>query len=134
MDLQFEEKTWSTILEDDVPAYPPIPKNCKFSVNQIEAIDQDVDRITLEMICSVIRLDKLDDESDSAVTDFYNVNIATIFPKKSPSQQINLNFSQYNSASFKAVGGKLALSGVYNNSEVDEIVQEFNEEEENQGK
>ena len=129
MDLEFEEKIWTAILNDDEPAYLPIPKNCKFSINQIEAIDQNSERISLEMICSVVRADKIDDENDAAVTDIHKVNIATIFPKKSPTQQVNLNFSEYNAVSFRAVGGKLSLSGVYNNSDANEVVQEFNEEE-----
>lgn len=130
MNLDFPEKWWTMILNNDEPSRPPVPTGSKFCVTQVEALDTNADRITLEMIVQTIRIDKVDDETDSAVTDISKVNIATLFPKKSTTQTVSIEFSQYNDVSFKATGGKLCLSGVYDNSEANGVMQDFAEEEE----
>ena len=130
MECQFTEKFWTMKLEDGNPQYPPIPKSCKFVVNQIEALTKDSERIVVEMMCDVIRMDMVDDENDAAVTDISRVNIARIFPKKKADVKVNLQFSQLNSAMFCATGGDVAISGVYSTDEDNQVLEDFTNETE----
>ena len=74
-------------------------------------------------------MDKVDDETDSAVTDVAKVNIAAIFPKKKSDLRVNIPFSYLNTCLIGCNGGRVAVSGVYNNSQND-VMREFDEEEE----
>jgi hypothetical protein len=129
MECQFAEKWWTMTLKDGAPEYPPIPKSCMFSVKQIEALTKNSEKITIEMMYDVIRMDKVKDEGDTAVTDVARVNIATIFPKRKADAKVNLQFSQLNSAMFGVSGGDVVISGAYSTDGCDEVMENFENEE-----
>ena len=81
-------------------------------VTRIQAESTDFQKIAVEAIAQVVRLDKIDDENDSAVSDFIGFTVGTVFPSR-PSTNVNVQFSYLNSLSFQATGGDVVISGLF---------------------
>ena len=107
-----QQKRWDLLLNDDEPSMIPIPEGVNFIINQFHVESFNSKFVTIELIADTIRMDKLDDDDDEAVTKIDNIILATIFPKN-PDFSCQIPFSQYNRASLKAFGGKVFISGIF---------------------
>ena len=85
---------------------------CDLIIQNIIADSSSFDKITVEAIFRVIRLDKTDDENDTAVSDFYAVTLATIFPSNR-NLSVEIPFTSLNSISLRATGGNVKIVGRY---------------------
>lgn len=122
------EKWWTMTIHAGKPERPPVPKGSKFILTQIQAADDKVDKIVVEMLTETIRMDKIDDETDTTVTDVADAFIAVIYPKKKSSVKTNLPFSEVNDVLFGCDCGEVILSGVYNDTEMNDEMAEMEEE------
>lgn len=109
----FEENFWSLKLANGVPAELPIPENSIFAITQIQSTDLSAEKITIELISTTIRVDKIQEQDDQVTTQIDNVFIASVFPKVNPTQTVMLPFSTLNKASLCANGGDVIISGIY---------------------
>lgn len=119
-----ENKWWTLSLKDGEPESLPIPNGSECIIQQVQAPDLSAKRVVLEAIIQIIRIDRLEDEDDVAQTEIKQLVLATIFPGKNPIQQVNFQFSAFNIVSVRSSGGNLTLSGCYNDSNVNEAMQD----------
>ncbi|EAY12903.1 hypothetical protein TVAG_430680 [Trichomonas vaginalis G3] len=123
------EKFWTMTIHSGKPERPPVPKGSRFMLSQIQAVDEKADKILVEMLTEVIRMDKIDDETDTTVTDVAETNIAVIYPKKKSTYATSLVFSEVNDVLFGCDGGDVILSGVYDDTALNEEMAQMEEEE-----
>ncbi|OHT10354.1 hypothetical protein TRFO_20400 [Tritrichomonas foetus] len=113
----FNQRNWTLELEPDVPAILPIPNGCPCIINGVYATDTSAQKIVLEAKIQIIRIDRIDEESDIAQTEVVSPILATVFPQINPSLSVHIEFSQFNVVSVRATGGKLVLNGIYDAGE-----------------
>jgi len=113
----YEKNRWSLSLTDLEPALVPVKNGYPFAITQIHVSNAKSDRVVVELIADIVRLDKLSDEDDTAVTQIDNIVIAVIYPNVSCDARVMIPFSQYNQASLRSSGGDIQVSGVYSKTQ-----------------
>jgi hypothetical protein len=108
----FNHRSWSLELEDGAPANVPVASGHEFIIAGIHAVSTTPKKIVLEAIVVTIRPDKLDDD-DVAPTDTVDTVLAVVFPQSEPAIAVQIAFSGLNSASLRATGGNLVVTGFW---------------------
>jgi hypothetical protein len=109
----FDQRSWSLELEDGVPANVPVASGHEFIIAGIHAVSTTPKKIVLEAIVMTIRPDKVGDDDDLAPTDTVDTLLAVVFPQSEPALSVKIAFSELNSASLRATGGSLVVTGFW---------------------
>ena len=120
--MLFNKRSWSLTLKDSEPSYLPVANGCTCVITNICCSDTNAEKVVLEGIIQTIRIDRLEAEDDIAQTEIHSTVLASIFPKREPSMNVVIPFSQLNIPTVRASGGSITLSGIYfANSDVNEL-------------
>lgn len=121
----FPRRHWAVELKDGEPTTLPFPEGHDFTITGARAVNTESNKIILEAFVQTMRLDRLSEEEDVAQSEITETTLAVVFPKIQPNVELDLSFSKFNAASFRASGGNLVLTGIFDMSDGLDLLENF---------